>query len=152
VKTIIVPGWLVDLTFSKLHDTIFKLPWIAKRLISNISFINVFAIEYIRECPTCHLRVTPMNGESILFLFALISDALLLFGMVFYVLPLLTKIILFSDLECDYINPIDLYQRLTQVHKPNPDATNSISLLFPNMRCIRSSPSCSWLMAVLWPC
>ncbi|KAI8915870.1 cornichon [Gorgonomyces haynaldii] len=52
-----------------------------------------------------------MNGEAILFLFSLIADALLLFAMVFY-------IILFSDLECDYINPIDLCNRLNQFVLP----------------------------------
>jgi hypothetical protein len=52
-----------------------------------------------------------MTGEAILFLFAVIIAAILLFGMVFY-------IIMFSDLECDYINPIDLCNKLNQFVLP----------------------------------
>ncbi|ORY07586.1 cornichon [Basidiobolus meristosporus CBS 931.73] len=48
-----------------------------------------------------------MNGEALLFLFALVLAALLLFGMVFYVIML-------TDLESDYINPIDLCNKLNQ--------------------------------------
>ena len=47
----------------------------------------------------------------LLFLFALIADALLLFGAVFF-------IIMYSDLECDYINPIDLCSKLNQFVLP----------------------------------
>ncbi|KAJ3021967.1 hypothetical protein HKX48_007345 [Thoreauomyces humboldtii] len=46
-----------------------------------------------------------MTTEGYLFLFALATAAMLLFGMVFFS-------IMFSDLECDYINPIDLCNRL----------------------------------------
>ncbi|KAI8999471.1 putative ERV14-ER-derived vesicle [Gaertneriomyces semiglobifer] len=48
-----------------------------------------------------------MSGEGMLFLFGIIMAAVLLFAMVFY-------IIMFSDLECDYINPIDLCSKLNQ--------------------------------------
>jgi hypothetical protein len=71
-----------------------------------------------------------------LFLFAVLMAAGLLFTMVFFVCaalgfhwvhlavvlnadvqlrPLLIQIIMFSDLECDYINPIDLCNKLNQV-------------------------------------
>lgn len=72
-----------------------------------------------------------------LFLFAVLVAAALLFTMVFYVSALLCRnasasqariaiadhrwilaslqIIMFSDLECDYINPIDLCNKLNQV-------------------------------------
>lgn len=70
-----------------------------------------------------------MPGEAMLFLFAVIMSALLLFMMVFFVCisvpkqkgPGLrlttpcTQVIMFSDLECDYINPIDLCNKLNQV-------------------------------------
>src|SRR6267154_6872683 len=52
----------------------------------------------------------------------------LLFTMVFFVRPPFlysstaslshTQIIMFSDLECDYINPIDLCNKLNQVRSP----------------------------------
>eukprot|EP00834_Sanchytrium_tribonematis_P007314 NODE_644_length_5057_cov_0.295079.p4 type:complete len:132 gc:universal NODE_644_length_5057_cov_0.295079:1297-1692(+) len=47
-----------------------------------------------------------------LWLFAVLLSALLLFCMVFF-------IILFSDLECDYINPIDLCNKLNQFVLPH---------------------------------
>jgi hypothetical protein len=63
-----------------------------------------------------------------LFLFSVLFAAGLLFTMVFFVsvvrfhpicgwLTILAfnKIIMFSDLECDYINPIDLCNKLNQV-------------------------------------
>jgi len=46
-----------------------------------------------------------MDGSGWLFLFSVLSSAGLLFTMVFF-------IIMFSDLECDYINPIDLCNKL----------------------------------------
>jgi hypothetical protein len=49
-----------------------------------------------------------MGGDIVTFLFALIIDAILLFAMVFFM-------IMFSDLESDYINPIDLCNRLNLV-------------------------------------
>ncbi|KAI9218703.1 cornichon protein-domain-containing protein [Blastocladiella britannica] len=48
-----------------------------------------------------------MISDAVLFLFAVVMSALLLFAMVFF-------IIMFSDLECDYINPIDLCNKLNQ--------------------------------------
>jgi hypothetical protein len=47
-------------------------------------------------------------SEAILFLFAVFMAAVLLFAMVYF-------IIMFSDLECDFINPIDLCNKLNQV-------------------------------------
>ncbi|RUS23355.1 cornichon protein-domain-containing protein [Endogone sp. FLAS-F59071] len=55
-----------------------------------------------------------MPGEGLLFLFGVIMAALLLFIMVFFV-------IMFSDLECDYINPIDLCNKLNQVRVEQAD-------------------------------
>ena len=63
-----------------------------------------------------------------LFLFAVLMAAALLFSMVFFVRRVIPcfahfnhpcalhhQIIMFSDLECDYINPIDLCNKLNQV-------------------------------------
>ncbi|KAI3649839.1 hypothetical protein MP228_005471 [Amoeboaphelidium protococcarum] len=52
-----------------------------------------------------------MTWESGLFLFAVFMAAVLLFIMVFF-------IIMFSDLECDFINPIDLCKKLNQFILP----------------------------------
>ncbi|RIB12790.1 cornichon [Gigaspora rosea] len=52
-----------------------------------------------------------MPGEALLFLFGTIMAAALLFMMVFFT-------IMFSDLECDYINPIDLCNKLNQFVLP----------------------------------
>ncbi|CAI2166342.1 1724_t:CDS:2 [Funneliformis geosporum] len=49
-----------------------------------------------------------MPGEAMLFLFGTIMAAILLFSMT----------IMFSDLECDYINPIDLCNKLNQFVLP----------------------------------
>lgn len=49
-----------------------------------------------------------MTGEALLFIFAVIAAAVLLFIMVYF-------IIMFSDLEVDYINPIDLCNKLNMV-------------------------------------
>ncbi|OBZ82658.1 ER-derived vesicles protein ERV14 [Choanephora cucurbitarum] len=61
-----------------------------------------------------------MPGEAMLFLFAVIMSALLLFAMV----------ILFSDLECDYINPIDLCNKLNQFVLPEMGAHAFLFLMF----------------------
>ncbi|RUP43223.1 cornichon [Jimgerdemannia flammicorona] len=61
-----------------------------------------------------------MPGEGLLFLFGVIMAALLLFMMVFFV-------IMFSDLECDYINPIDLCNKLNQVRVSNKLPRNKVS-------------------------
>ncbi|KAH6574397.1 hypothetical protein BASA50_003786 [Batrachochytrium salamandrivorans] len=59
----------------------------------------------------------------LLFLFALVMSAILLFGMVFF-------IILFSDLEADYINPIDLCNKLNQFVIPEHLAHAVLWVLF----------------------
>jgi hypothetical protein len=69
------------------------------------------------------------TGTAWLFLFAVLMSAALLFTMVFFVRPSVlpvspilrsltrpgVQIIMFSDLETDYINPIDLCNKLNQV-------------------------------------
>jgi len=64
-----------------------------------------------------------MMGEGWLFLFAVMMAAGLLFTMVFF-------IIMFSDLECDYINPIDLCNKLNQFVLPENGAHAFLALLF----------------------
>ncbi|KAI8974010.1 cornichon protein-domain-containing protein [Trametes punicea] len=87
-----------------------------------------------------------MGGAGWLFLFSVLMSAGLLFTMVFFVRltiqpPLLVprvafthvssmKIIMFSDLECDYINPIDLCNKLNQFVLPENIAHAFLSLLF----------------------
>jgi len=46
-----------------------------------------------------------MSGEAWLYLFAVLINAVNLFLQVFFT-------IMYSDLECDYINPIDLCNRV----------------------------------------
>jgi len=82
----------------------------------------------------------PLPQTGWLFLFAVLMAAGLLFTMVFFVrvaspfrwvhvvaalnadvqLYPLEQIIMFSDLECDYINPIDLCNKLNQVRTHSP--------------------------------
>ncbi|CAO1636646.1 unnamed protein product [Jaminaea pallidilutea] len=64
-----------------------------------------------------------MPGEAWLFLLAVLTAAGLLFTMVFY-------IIMFSDLECDYINPIDLCNKLNQFTLPEMGVHGGLTLLF----------------------
>ncbi|KAI9209148.1 cornichon [Polychytrium aggregatum] len=64
-----------------------------------------------------------MNGEAFLFLFAVVMAAVLLFSMVFF-------IIMFSDLEVDYINPIDLCNKLNQFVLPEMLAHGFLCLMF----------------------
>ncbi|KAG2227525.1 hypothetical protein INT45_002210, partial [Circinella minor] len=64
-----------------------------------------------------------MPGEALLFLFSVIMAALLLFLMVFFV-------IMFSDLECDYINPIDLCNKLNQFVLPEMGAHAFLFFMF----------------------
>ncbi|OAD79666.1 hypothetical protein PHYBLDRAFT_27482 [Phycomyces blakesleeanus NRRL 1555(-)] len=64
-----------------------------------------------------------MVGEAMLFLFAVIMAALLLFSMVFFV-------IMFSDLECDYVNPIDLCNKLNQFVLPEMGAHAFLFFMF----------------------
>ncbi|KJA28965.1 hypothetical protein HYPSUDRAFT_33435 [Hypholoma sublateritium FD-334 SS-4] len=58
-----------------------------------------------------------------LFLFAVLYAAALLFGMVFF-------IIMYSDLESDYINPIDFCNKLNQFVLPEYGAHAFLTLLF----------------------
>jgi len=58
-----------------------------------------------------------------LYLFAVLAAAGLLFTMVFF-------IIMFSDLECDYINPIDLCNKLNQFVLPEMIAHTAFTMLF----------------------
>ena len=45
------------------------------------------------------------------------------------------QIIMFSDLECDYINPIDLCNKLNQVHSPLRSPGNRLTaVLFALVR------------------
>jgi len=64
-----------------------------------------------------------MGGSGWLFLLAVLVAAGLLFCMVFF-------IIMFSDLECDYINPIDLCNKLNQFILPESAAHAVLTLLF----------------------
>ncbi|ORY97577.1 cornichon [Syncephalastrum racemosum] len=64
-----------------------------------------------------------MSGEAFLFLFGIVMAALLLFLMVFFV-------IMFSDLECDYINPIDLCNKLNQFVLPEMGAQAFLFFMF----------------------
>ncbi|KZT00550.1 cornichon [Laetiporus sulphureus 93-53] len=64
-----------------------------------------------------------MGGTGWLFLFSVLMAAGLLFTMVFF-------IIMFSDLECDYINPIDLCNKLNQFVLPENSAHALLALLF----------------------
>lgn len=64
-----------------------------------------------------------MNGEGWLFLFSILLTAVLLFVMVFYV-------IMYSDLESDYINPIDLCTKLNQFTLPEMCAHGFLTVLF----------------------
>ncbi|KAF9565574.1 cornichon [Agrocybe pediades] len=58
-----------------------------------------------------------------LFLFAVLYSAALLFGMVFF-------IIMYSDLESDYINPIDFCNKLNQFVIPEYAAHALLVVLF----------------------
>ncbi|KAJ3361947.1 hypothetical protein AMAG_09567 [Allomyces macrogynus ATCC 38327] len=64
-----------------------------------------------------------MISESGLFLFGVVMSAVLLFAMVFF-------IIMYSDLECDYINPIDLCSKLNAYVIPEAAAHAFLTLLF----------------------
>ncbi|KAF8622717.1 hypothetical protein AX15_006808 [Amanita polypyramis BW_CC] len=62
-------------------------------------------------------------GIGWLYLFAILWSAVLLFGTVFF-------IVMFSDLESDYINPIDLCNKLNQFVLPEYAAHAFLSLCF----------------------
>ncbi|KAF5380380.1 hypothetical protein D9615_004718 [Tricholomella constricta] len=62
-------------------------------------------------------------GAAWLFLFAVFVAAALLFGTVYF-------IIMFSDLESDYVNPIDLCNKLNQLVIPENAVHAFLALLF----------------------
>ncbi|KAK3902634.1 WD40-repeat-containing domain protein [Staphylotrichum tortipilum] len=64
-----------------------------------------------------------MSGEAWLYLFAVIINAVNLFLQVFFT-------IMYSDLECDYINPIDLCNRLNTYIIPEVAVHGFITFLF----------------------
>lgn len=64
-----------------------------------------------------------MSGESWLYLLAVLLNAANLFLQVFFT-------IMYSDLECDYINPIDLCNRLNTYILPEAAVHAILSFLF----------------------
>jgi hypothetical protein len=64
-----------------------------------------------------------MGGQSFLFIFAVILNAINLFAQVFFT-------IMYSDLECDYINPIELCKKLNKFIVPEAGLHAFLSLLF----------------------
>lgn len=64
-----------------------------------------------------------MSGESWLYLLAVLLNAANLFLQVFFT-------IMYSDLECDYINPIDLCNRLNTYILPEAAVHAFLSFLF----------------------
>jgi hypothetical protein len=64
-----------------------------------------------------------MSSEALIFLFAIIITGVLLFTMVFFT-------IMFSDLECDYINPIDLCNKLNQFVLPEMMVHTLLTVIF----------------------
>ncbi|GLB37769.1 putative vesicle-mediated transport [Lyophyllum shimeji] len=71
---------------------------------------------------TSGLSITRM-GAGWLFLFAVFWAAGLMFGMIYF-------IIMFSDLESDYVNPIDLCNKLNQLVIPETAAHAFLAVLF----------------------
>ncbi|RVD88351.1 uncharacterized protein DFL_002540 [Arthrobotrys flagrans] len=64
-----------------------------------------------------------MTGESWLYLLAVLLNAVNLFLQVFFT-------IMYSDLECDYINPIDLCNRLNSYIIPEAAVHGFLTALF----------------------
>ena len=64
-----------------------------------------------------------MSGEGWLFLFAILLAAVLMFTMVYFSM-------MFNDLECDYINPIDFCNQLNMFVLPEMLAHAFLTLLF----------------------
>jgi len=64
-----------------------------------------------------------MSGEAWLFLLAVLINAVNLFLQVFFT-------IMYSDLECDYINPIELCSRLNAYIIPEAAVHGFLTLLF----------------------
>ena len=63
------------------------------------------------------------KGEAWLFLFAILLNAVNLFTQVFFT-------IMYSDLECDYINPIDLCNKLNIYFVPEMAVHMFLTVLF----------------------
>jgi hypothetical protein len=61
--------------------------------------------------------------DTVVFLIALLIGALLLFGQVFY-------LIMFSDLECDFMNPIEMCNRLNALTLPEYFIQAFLSVMF----------------------
>ncbi|KCV68878.1 hypothetical protein H696_04296 [Fonticula alba] len=64
-----------------------------------------------------------MGGEAILFVIAVVAAAALLFAMVFY-------FILFTDLESDYINPIECCIRVNKIILPEMITHTALTVIF----------------------
>ncbi|KAJ9643982.1 COPII-coated vesicle protein [Coniosporium apollinis] len=64
-----------------------------------------------------------MSGEAWLYLLAVLINAVNLFLQVFFT-------IMYSDLECDYINPIDLCNRLNTYIIPEAAVHGFLTILF----------------------
>ncbi|CAI5758225.1 unnamed protein product [Candida verbasci] len=64
-----------------------------------------------------------MNGEGWLFILTVIVNAINLFSQVFFT-------IMYSDLECDYINPIELCNKLNPWFIPEAALHGFITILF----------------------
>ncbi|ODV84697.1 hypothetical protein CANARDRAFT_200442 [[Candida] arabinofermentans NRRL YB-2248] len=64
-----------------------------------------------------------MNGEAWLFILSVVVNAINLFLQVFFT-------IMFSDLECDYINPIELCNKLNNYIVPEAAVHGVLSALF----------------------
>lgn len=67
--------------------------------------------------------VSKMSGEAWLYLLSVLINAVNLFLQVFFT-------IMYSDLECDYINPIDLCNRLNAYIVPEAAVHAFLTLLF----------------------
>lgn len=64
-----------------------------------------------------------MSGESFLFIFSVVLNAINLFLQVFFT-------IMYSDLECDYINPIELCNKLNKYIVPEAALHGFLTILF----------------------
>jgi len=71
----------------------------------------------------CALVTITMSGEAWLYLLAVLINAVNLFLQVFFT-------IMYSDLECDYINPIDLCNRLNAYIVPEAAVHAFLTFLF----------------------
>lgn len=64
-----------------------------------------------------------MSGEAWLYILAVVVNAVNLFLQVFFT-------IMYSDLECDYINPIELCNKLNKYIVPEACIQGALTLLF----------------------